>query len=87
MGEKEYRLENKEAVQKSEDELYMIMYDCFLQAGGKVPTREQDKGLREAAQCIKGHGVVEVTWKQVKRSIMENTWDPAEGPRALYSSG
>jgi hypothetical protein len=84
MSKKEYLLENKEAAQKSEDELTEILHNCFLEAEGKAPSPEQETGLRQTAQCIKGGGFIQVTWKQAERGIREQTWDPARGPMGLF---
>lgn len=75
-------LSNTKASKTPELELTELLYIHFTEATGIDPSIEQKKGLSEASQWIRER---QVTWSQVQKAIDEQTWDPAEGPRAILS--
>lgn len=80
----EYRLTNSAAARLDEDELFLKLKDCFTQSNHCAPSEDETKGLREAAEWIKGNVA---QWRVFERGIQEGTWDPARGARSVFSDG
>jgi len=78
------RLSNKKAREMSESELTHILCDYFKAVNGTGPSLEEKEGLREAAEWVKENTV---EWTRVVRGIEDETWDPAEGARAIWGPG
>jgi hypothetical protein len=76
-------LSSKKARETPEAELTQILCDYFGEVTGHSPSSAQQVGLHETAQWIRGG---EVQWSKVEKAIADRSWDPADGPRALYSS-
>jgi hypothetical protein len=84
MSKRKRLLSNTKAREMSESELTQILRDYFKEVNGISPSSAQEEGLHETAQGIK-EGWVE--WSRAELGIADETWDPADGPRAIYSSG
>jgi hypothetical protein len=80
MSKRERLLTNKKARESAESELTQILRDFLIETTGSAPSAAQEGGLREAAPWIR-EGTI--TWSQVEGAIAGQTWDPAEGPRAI----
>jgi hypothetical protein len=78
------RLSNKIARDTPEAELTQMLCVYFEEVTGHSPSSAQQVGLRETARWIRGG---EVEWSKVEKAIADTSWDPADGPRAIYSSG
>jgi len=74
-------LTNENARERPESELAQILCDYFREIKGSDPSLAQESGLREVAEWIREG---QVTWTNVQRAIDEDTWNPAEGARAIY---
>jgi hypothetical protein len=79
--------ENKEAKEAPEDELIEALRRCYEEVNHKAPSLEEDQGLIETAKWIKlgASNDLVVTWEMAERGIRDGTWEPARGPRNLYS--
>jgi len=84
VSKKEYKFTNSDAQKLGEEELLRELRDCFIQKNGHEPSKEEAGGLREAAQWIKTNSA---SWRDFERGINEETWDPAQGARAVLSQG
>jgi hypothetical protein len=84
---KKHLLSNKHALQKTEDELAKILIDYFVAINRRSPSKNEEKGLKDAIDWIKGKGNMSLNWSKVEEAIADGTWDPCEGPRSIYSSG
>jgi hypothetical protein len=78
------QLSSKIARATPEAELTQILCDYFGEVMGCSPSSAQQVALRETAQWIRGG---EVEWSKVEKAIADKSWDPADGPRAIYGSG
>jgi hypothetical protein len=82
-GKKERLLSNVQARARSLEELSQILISYFGKVHGYTSTA-QEQGLREAAAWIKEDTI---TWTQAQTAIDDNTWEPAEGARAIFGPG
>jgi hypothetical protein len=80
---REYRLSNSKARNLSSERLVQELRECFAERTGREPSEEETKGLREAAEWIKGNSA---GWQTFERGIQDETWDPAEGARSVYGA-
>jgi hypothetical protein len=72
---------NPEARKLQEEELFRRLRECFTQRNPDGPSKEQESGLREAANWIATNLA---TLDVFEEGINEDTWDPAEGARAVF---
>jgi hypothetical protein len=79
---REYRLTNSAARKLEQEELFQELKECFTEKNRREPSAEESRGLREAAEWIKGNSV---PWRQFERGIMDETWAPEQGARAVFS--
>jgi hypothetical protein len=79
---REYRLTNSAAIKLEHEELFHELKECFAEKNHRGPSEEESKGLREAAEWIKGNLA---QWRQFERGIEDETWKPAQGARAVFS--
>ena len=77
-------LSNRQARETPESELTRILGGHFGKVKGRAPSPEEEGGLGEAAQWIREG---QVPWTKVQRALEQDTWNPAEGARAIYGPG
>jgi hypothetical protein len=87
MSKRIYKYRNREAKEAPEHELIKELRICYQEVNHKAPSLDEDQGLIETAKWIKlgGDSDLLVTWKIAERGLRDGTWDPARGPRDLYS--
>ena len=84
MKKAESRLANSVARQLPVEKLCDELTQCFADKKRRLPSEEERKGLREAAEWIKGNLA---QWTRFERGINDDTWDPVEGARSIFSDG
>ena len=77
-------LSNARAKDMKELELHELLLEFFAEVNDRQASADESEGLREAAQWIREGSV---PWSRTRQSILGGTWDPTEGPRAIYSEG
>jgi hypothetical protein len=79
-----YRLTDSDAQNMDKSELVRELHASFVQYNHREPTGEEKLGIDEAADWVKGNLAV---WHNFEAGLRDGTWDPAEGPRAVFSQG
>jgi hypothetical protein len=80
---REYRLTNSAARKLDQEQLFQELKECFSEKNRREPSEAESEGLREAAMWIKGN---EANWRAFERGIEDETWNPADGARAIFST-
>ena len=80
---KQYRLTNAEARRLPPEKLLRELHDCFVERNGREPSDGENKGLREAADWIKGN---EAPWRKFEQGIHDQSWKPTDGARSIFPS-
>jgi hypothetical protein len=84
MSKREYRFSNMQAAKLPREELVAELRTCFQEHVKRAPSREEEAGLKEAAEWVKDGSL---NWRAVERGLRDGTWLPEEGAGSIHSDG